>query len=203
LGALGGRDYLFADGRLLTGRAPVVGRVQWIGRPVGNHHLGVGGPREVDTLKGANMSFRREAVSGLRFDTRLKGGDAEWCMELGVVFGVRRRGWKVVYDPDVAVDHRHSAERMERDQRDALRKIYNHGYNETLAMLEYLPPLRRAAYLAWGFLVGTRELPGLAQGGRPLLWRRGRVPQRVIRAWRGRADAVRDFWAARGRRVEG
>jgi GT2 family glycosyltransferase len=194
LGALGGRDYLYADGVLLTGRAPVVGRVQWMGRLVGNHHLGTGDPREVEHLKGANMCFRREAISGLRFDPRLKGGDAEWCQELAVVFCVRRRGWKVVYDPGVAVDHRHSAERMDRDRRDVLRRTYNHGYNETLALLDYLPPVRRVVYVAWAFLVGTAEVPGFAQWVRFLGRRRRDTSRRVLSAWRGRLDALRDAW---------
>ena len=202
LGALGGRDYLYADGRLLDGAPSMVGRIQWTGRLVGNHHLGSGAPREVDILKGANMSFRRAAMEGLWFDTRLKGGDAEWCMELSLVFGVRRRGWKVLYDPAVAVDHHHSAGRMAHDRREVLRKTYSHGYNETLAMLDFLPLGRRAVYLLWGFLVGTSEVPGLVQWARYLAIRRENRWQRLVSAWRGRAEAIRDVPRHGLRRIE-
>src|SRR5687768_14537941 len=56
LGGLGGRDILHpASSQAAQSR---VGVVRWYGRLVGNHHLGIGGPRRVDLLKGANMSFR-------------------------------------------------------------------------------------------------------------------------------------------------
>ena len=35
-----------------------VGRVQWFGRVIGNHHLGAGPPRDVDVLKGVCCAFR-------------------------------------------------------------------------------------------------------------------------------------------------
>ena len=58
LGGLGGRDRCF-DGTAFDDRQEeVVGRIQWHGRMIGNHHLGYGAMREVDFLKGANMSFR-------------------------------------------------------------------------------------------------------------------------------------------------
>lgn len=41
--------------------------VQWFGRVIGNHHLGTGGVREVDILKGVNMSFRQTAPGFLQF----------------------------------------------------------------------------------------------------------------------------------------
>ncbi|HEX4652503.1 MAG TPA: glycosyltransferase family 2 protein, partial [Granulicella sp.] len=53
LGGLGGRDRCF-DGKAFDERQEaVVGRIQWYGRMIGNHHLGFGGIREVDFLKGA------------------------------------------------------------------------------------------------------------------------------------------------------
>src|SRR5687768_1419858 len=107
LGALGGRDWLYADGRLHGGQAEVVGRICWHGQLIGNHHIGTGPPREVELLKGVNMSFRRSAIGDLRFDRRLKGGNAEWRVEVGFVLALRGRGWRVVYDPAVAVNHYH------------------------------------------------------------------------------------------------
>ena len=73
LGGLGGRDRCF-DGTAFDDRKhAVVGKIQWFGRVVGNHHLGFGTIREVDVLKGANMSFRASAMVNVRFDRRLKG----------------------------------------------------------------------------------------------------------------------------------
>ena len=74
---LGGRDYMYVGGKkLVEGQKPIVGKLQWFGRMIANHHLGIGKPREVDFLKGVNMSYRREAVENLHFDGRMKGTGA-------------------------------------------------------------------------------------------------------------------------------
>jgi hypothetical protein len=44
---------------------------------IGNHHLGVGEPREVDVLKGVNMSYRRTAIADIHFDERMRGTGAQ------------------------------------------------------------------------------------------------------------------------------
>lgn len=76
LGGVGGRDYVYLDTQLVAGAEPIVGKLQWFGRMVGNHHLGIGSACEVDLLKGVNMSFRKSAIAGLRCDERLKGSGA-------------------------------------------------------------------------------------------------------------------------------
>jgi len=193
LGALGGRDWLYANGVLRQGRARSIGRVQWYGRRIGNHHLGVGSPREVEIIKGANMAYRRAAIEGLQFDRRLKGADAEWCLEPGFAFAVGRRGWRVVYDPAVAVDHHHPAPRLAYDSALAVTRTYNRVFNETLVLLEYLPAPRRYVFVIWAFLVGHRDAPGLVQWVRYLWWGRPQATRRLLMAWRARLDAIRAY----------
>ena len=63
-------------------------------------------PVEVDTLKGANMSFRRAAlVDAGPFDERY-GGTA-LLEDADLSTRVRAEGWRLVYAPDAAVDHLH------------------------------------------------------------------------------------------------
>jgi cellulose synthase/poly-beta-1,6-N-acetylglucosamine synthase-like glycosyltransferase len=164
LGGLGGRDWVHHHGRLEDGARNVVGKVSWFGRCIGDHHLGVGAPREVDVLKGVNMSFRAAALAGVRFDTRLRGTGAQVANELGVSLEVKRRGWKLVYDPAVAVDHYPSA-RHDEDQRDAFcaEAVRNAVFNETLLLCKHFDPLRRIAFIAWALAVGHRAAPGIVQ----------------------------------------
>ena len=171
LTGLGGRDWLHIDGRLATGERRQVGRVQAWGRCIGNHHLGAGAPREVDILKGANMSFRRAHLGGLRFDARLKGEGAQVCNDMAFCLALRKAGRRLAYDPAVAVDHfpgvRHDA-----DQRGGFSAPVqkNQAHNETLALLDFLPRGRRAVFLTWALALGTRANPGLLQGFRWTLW---------------------------------
>ena len=169
LGGLGGRDWMYANGELIDasmhpGASDTVGCLQWFGRSIGNHHICTGNAREVDILKGANMSFRRTALTGLRFDARLKGTGAQVCNDMGFSLAIKRAGWKLIYDPRVAVDH-YVAQRFDEDQRNQFNAAaqLNLAHNETLVTLENLSFYQRIAFLTWSVLVGTRSIFGFVQ----------------------------------------
>lgn len=164
VGGVGGRDVVHERGTLLTGEKARVGEISWCGRLIGNHHIGVGGPRPVAVLKGVNMSWRRAAIEGLWFDTRLLGSGAQVHCELGFSLAVHRRGWKLVYDPAICVEH-YPAQRADADQRFTFNEtaFFNSSFNLRLIMCEYLPPLRRAVFMAYATLIGTRADPGVVR----------------------------------------
>jgi GT2 family glycosyltransferase len=188
LGGLGGRDRCF-DGKAFDDRQEaVVGRIQWYGRMIGNHHLGFGGIREVDFLKGANMSFRAEAFAQVRFDTRLKGRGAQPREDTAFSVAVKAAGWKLAYDPAAVVDHyaavrdeaRHYVEVKALADEQSFREF---SYNDIVSIWPALSGVRRAAFVCWSVLVGTGVCPGLVQAIRytPRLgaaaWRRFFVAQ--------------------------
>jgi glycosyltransferase involved in cell wall biosynthesis len=162
LAGVGGRDFI-RDGHTYS-NSPVVGKIQWFGRQIGNHHRGVGAPRYVDVLKGANMSYRMDAIGALRFDTRLLGAGAQVHNDMAFSLQLRRRGWSLIYDPAVAVDH-FCGDRFDDDGRvfKSQQAIMNKAHNETVAILDYLPGWRRAVFLAWAIVIGHRGSPGFAQ----------------------------------------
>ena len=68
-------------------------RTTWYGRSYGNFHCGKGPPREVRSLKGVNMAYRKAAIGALRFDERLLGSGAQVANE-GLFSGaIRLAGW--------------------------------------------------------------------------------------------------------------
>lgn len=170
IGGVGGRDWVYIGDKLLDvsmqpgASTQRVGKLQWFGRMIGNHHLGEGPPREVDLLKGVNMSFRRTAIAGLRCDERLRGSGAQVHFEMALSLSVQQRSWKLIYDPAVAVDH-FIAPRFDDDQRNQFNftAASNKVYNEALILFEHLPVIRQVAYIFWAILVGTRGAPGLIQ----------------------------------------
>lgn len=198
LGGVGGRDWHSHE----RWDNPDVGRVQWFGRVIGNHHVGSGPPREVDLLKGANCAYRTAPVKEIGFDTRLRGSGAQVHWELSLGFAMKRRGWKLVYDPRISLDH-HEGERFDNDQlhRNGFNAeaLENAVYNETIILLENFTPLQRAAFLTWGALIGTGGDPGLLQFVRLGLRRDRRAFSRLLATRKGRSDAVR-FWAGESRR---
>jgi glycosyltransferase involved in cell wall biosynthesis len=187
IGGVGGRDWVHQGDRQADATRNLVGQVQWFGRLVGQHHLGAGPPRLVEFLKGANMSYRRAAIAGLSFDERLRGTGAQVHNDLAFSLAVNRSGWKLVYDPFVAVDH-YPAPRFDEDQRGQFDRValINKVYNETLILLEHLPPLRRLAYLIWAVLIGTRSYRGVVQCLRFLPQEKTLAIQKLLVALQGR-----------------
>jgi hypothetical protein len=62
-----------------------------------------------------------------------------------------------------------------------------------LALLDFLPPGRRAVFLCWSFLVGTRDVPGLVQAARLSLRGVNRVGPRLRASWGGQVDGIRTW----------
>jgi GT2 family glycosyltransferase len=193
VGGVGGRDHVH-DGEKFDERlAPTVGRLQWFGRPIGNHHLGYGPPRTVHNFKGANMAFRAEAMAGIRFDTRLTGRKIEAHEDLAFSLAVWRRGWKLIYDPAVLVYH--YAGRPDKRAYSAVgtavepAEIRDAAYNMVIALWEGLSPFRRLAFIIWSFLIGTKVEPGLAQAVRY-------TRQLGFESWRRFFFAQKGRWAA-------
>ncbi|NHC33309.1 glycosyltransferase family 2 protein [Scytonema millei] len=164
VGGVGGRDRMHYGVQLVEGQSHIVGRLQWFGRAIGNHHLGVGNAREVDILKGVNSSYRRSAIAHIRFDERMRGTGAQVHHELMLCLTLKRAGWKLIYDPAIVVDH-YLGQRFDEDRRNQFNAIAfsNMTYNETLSLLEHLSPIRRIAFAIWALLVGTRDAWGLVQ----------------------------------------
>jgi cellulose synthase/poly-beta-1,6-N-acetylglucosamine synthase-like glycosyltransferase len=169
VGGVGGRDWVYEKGNSKPLRGPsdpsiLVGKLQWFGRTIGNHHLGVGPTREVDILKGANMSYRKTAILDLKFSGDLKGVGAQVSNDMAFSLLVKSKGWRLLYDPAVAVNH-FPAQRFDEDQRSQFNPIAqrNMAHNETLVVLENLPSFGKVVYLVWALIIGTRAVPGLVQ----------------------------------------
>lgn len=192
LGGLGGRDHW--DGVRGKGNHAVVGRVQWFGRCIGFHHAGRGEPRAVDILKGANMSFRRSAIEAIGFDPRLRGDGAQVANDLKLALQVKKQGWALVYDPNVAVDH-YMAPRHDDDKRTyrSAAAQSNASHNQALALLEYLSPWQVPIYLIWTFAIGSREVPGVAQAIRLKLRGVDRVGSIYLASLRGILAGIRTW----------
>lgn len=162
IAGVGGRDWAYFNGKLLAGERKIVGKIQWFGRIIGNHHIGTGECREVDVLKGANMSYRHSAIGNKRFDKRLKGNGSQIHNDLGFSLSLRKEGWKLIYDPKVSVDH-FLAKRFDEDSRNEFNSfaMSNVVHNETLILLEYFSGWQRLIYIIWATVIGSTQAMGI------------------------------------------
>jgi glycosyltransferase involved in cell wall biosynthesis len=194
VGGVGGRDWVYHGTKLEDGSQPVVGKLQWFGRLIGNHHIGIGTGREVDVLKGVNMSFRREAIADLRFDQRMRGSGAQVHFEVVFSLTLRQQGWKLIYDPQIAVDH-FPAQRFDEDQRNSFnaQASINAVHNETVALLGYLSPSQKLVFAIWAIAIGTSEAFGLLQALRFLPKDGNVVRQKLWACWLGRWEGWQTY----------
>jgi GT2 family glycosyltransferase len=161
IGGVGGRDVVeVSDPARRESFQETVGRVTPWGRLIGNHHIGVGPARYVDVLKGVNCMYRRAAVA---IPSNLRGAGAQVHNEVAIGLHARSNGWKLLYDPQIIVDH-YPGERFDVDARSKRAKAatFDVAYNLTLAIGSqgFMPAIRRLIY---GLLVGDRSLPGLGR----------------------------------------
>lgn len=205
VGGVGGRDWIHYGDRVEEGVQKTVGQIRWFGRFISNHHLGVGGPREVDVLKGVNMSYRRAALRDIRFDEHLLiAGGVQPSEDYLFSLKVKRAGWKLIYDPRVAVDH-YQAPRVEghRSHEESRRRFSfsvakNRVHNHTLMLLEYFPAPQRLVFVLWALLVGSRNAYGLVQWFRSFP-REGMLATDKLRAaLQGRLEGYRTWRSSRG-----
>ncbi len=201
IAAVGGRDWVtsFKTGLLIDESEPVVGRIDWLGRVTGNHHAGVGEARDVDVLKGVNLSVRGELLRQIRFDERLRGVGTEHHWELALCLALRRCGYRVVYDPAIAVDH-HPQPRVDDSRMFNSSELRDARHNETLAVLVHLPPLRGGFHLIWACAIGTSSAPGMVQLTSSLRSRGNVGWQRFAGAQMGLIDGLRTY--RRSRRIQ-
>jgi glycosyltransferase involved in cell wall biosynthesis len=167
LAGVGGKDHVCADGKWLEGAEPLVGKILWYGHPIGNHHLGFGPPRQVQALKGVNIAFRSSTFGPLRLDRRLRGKGAQAGWEMGLTLTLIAQGQKLIYDPQILVEHFPGVRPIEEDR--AYFNPVSQGdevYNRMLIVMEFLGTqrwgrLRQAGLIAFQGLRGTRKAPGL------------------------------------------
>jgi cellulose synthase/poly-beta-1,6-N-acetylglucosamine synthase-like glycosyltransferase len=188
--------------------AEPIGRVTWYGRMIGHLHNHPHSwrdrpPRDVDHLAGSNMSLRRSAFD--RFESGLR---RYWqCFEADACLQVKARGYRVVFDPGIVVEHRvpytdsvYSPGR----EGDLAVKVGNAAYNQALVLSKHTPGLLRPLRALYLLAVGNSSTPGplllpvtIRRHGRPLreLAVVGMTWRAVLEGWRaGRARRA----AARG-----
>jgi hypothetical protein len=166
-----------------------VGVVTPWGRVLGDHHLGAGDAREVDHLKGANMSVRR---SLLALPEGLRGAGAQVSNDLAISFAVAESGLRVVYEPAAIVDH-HPAERFDGDGREhrTAGAIEDAAYNQSYVVMSLRPSVRRRRLL-YQLAVGERWSPGVVRAAVALGAGEREVLRSVAPAMRAQARAFRD-----------
>lgn len=153
----------------------------------------------MDVLKGVNCAYRGALLRTVGFDARLRGQGAQVHWELSLGLALRKAGWRLIYDPEIVVDH-YPAPRFDADQREGFsyEARFDEAHNETLALLDYLPFWSRWFFCAWAVIVGTRATPGLVQWLRFLIRGNKFIHSHLCATLAGRVAGWRTWRSTRG-----
>lgn len=187
VGGVGGRD-IWPGGP--PADRPVVGVLNRGARLIGNHHRGAGRTRPVEVLKGVNMAFRRDALA---LPLNLRGAGAQVHWEVATCQWARARGWRLLYDPALTVQH-DPGPRFDVDQRDgsAYLGVYDLAYNYEFALLGIRPGLVPRRMLDC-LLVGDTVTPGVVRVLAACVLKERDVMRRFRPAVGGRLRAFHDL----------
>ncbi len=159
VGGAGGRDVVGGPEGPEPPWVKRVGLVTWYGRIIGGHHCRTSPePRAADHLKGVNMSFRRALLPP--FDRRIRGPHLN---DTDISLGVRRQGYRLVFDPQAKVDHYPATRPDTPGGRDLLdpKLAYLDAHDRVYVLLKHLPWYRKPVAAAYQLLIGTKVQPGL------------------------------------------
>jgi len=194
VGGVGGRIENIIDGKKVNYRpAKTVGKVTWYGRAIGNMYKDAlfSEPVEVDFFMGGNTSFRRIVWDQITFDMNLNPHVA-YNYEIDIGLQAKSQGWRLIFDPFVIVKHYLSGPRDA-----AWEGIYFGCRNLTYIMLKHLRWYGKLVFLLHAFLIGHRQLWGLATIILdPILTGKIRWRGQVLAALRGKMAGIRIYLQA-------
>lgn len=187
---VGGRDNVYQNGRVITGKTTTPGQRNAFGIMRGEHHLAEGAARRVDSIKGCNWILRATAIGTVRLDDRLYGKGAQVANETWYCENLTHAGWSIIFDPSAQVDH-FPAERVD-GARDVYSRIRCHDQtaNTVATDLAFASAWTRSKYI-WYFIVkGHRYCPGLYYIAHALVKRPKSLPNMLIGGWSGFFDGL-------------
>jgi glycosyltransferase involved in cell wall biosynthesis len=183
VGAAGGRDYV--HGHQPVNETTQAGYIDFWGNVIGNHHIVIGDPREVEAVKGCNWALRRAALGTLRLDERLLGKGAQVANELWFCLNLRHQGWKIILDPNAIVDH-YPDKKFDHDRSSwNKQKCHEQVCNVTATQLAYYSWHLKLRYLLFHIFIGHRHCPGAYYIVHGLLKRPRLLPEIVLGGWSG------------------
>lgn len=157
------------------------GCIRWYGEHIGNvGKLEAAGPVEVDAVMEGNSAWRASLLRQLKFDPVLDFEDGS-MYGLDLCLQARAAGYRVVYHPAARVVHHVAPRDPSLERSHWARRVFTYSRNYTYIALKHFRGVRRAAFLAWWWLVGDSGSQGVARGLHCWLVR-GSAANRAVRA---------------------
>ncbi len=149
------------NGKEVYIRGKVIGKLFWYGRFLGNFHEYYPKVIRVDSLRGANMSFRRKYIEN-NFKFKLKG--REYKNDTALSFEVVKRGGYLEYNPLIKVRHHIGRQFINKGRGPTNKDQYQNAYNNTIILLMYKNYFTNLAYFFYSLILGQNDAMGFFRG---------------------------------------
>ncbi|MDD3628147.1 MAG: glycosyltransferase family 2 protein, partial [bacterium] len=140
----------------IKGKKDEIGKLFWFGRFLGNFHHYYRRIIKVDSLRGANMSFRREYIEN-NFRFKLKG--REYKNDTALSWEVINRGGYLEYNPKIKVRHHAGKQFINKGRTASKEEQYANSYNTTFLFLKYKNLHQILLYLFFSITIGQDDAP--------------------------------------------
>ena len=142
-------------------KGKVIGKLFWYGRFLGNFHEYYPKVIRVDSLRGANMSFKREYIEN-DFKFKLKG--REYKNDSALSFEVVKRGGYLEYNPLIKVRHHIGKQFINKGRGPTNKDQYQNAYNNTIILLIYKNYFTNLFYFLYSLILGQNDAMGFFRG---------------------------------------
>ncbi len=159
VGGVGGPVIMVIDGNPVIEYTDIFSMMTWFGKRITNTTKIPAGLQEVDLLRGANMSFRRDLLAG--FDEHLL---PYWRrFEDDACLSVKGKGYRLICDPALKVLHFESVTHAGAGIDKTPETIIGLHHNSVYVKLKHLKGPRKIAALLYEFVWGDAASPGFFQ----------------------------------------
>jgi len=198
VGCMGGQINMYeargVNGEMVKVNTYIPAKLSWFGRSY--RHLPSNSDNsklyEAECFGGSNMAFRTRLLKE-NIDMTMNEGVATYY-ETDIALNIRKKGYRVLYDPQLIVDH-YAAPRAIGIQRGQNAKTcYSTGHNLTYMCLKHLRWYGKAGFLFYFSFVGQWDAPAPAIYFLSLFGRRRiSVKEELLPSVRGRFAGIRSY----------
>lgn len=196
LAGVGGTDMAIRNAINYMTNYIKVGRVTWCGKIIANHHFLTLGRQYVDFLPTVNCAYRYDLLLKNGFDLHLRWQQVTaWYWELALGLRLKKLGLKLLFDPEIIVDHFPGKLFSEKKDGYWFSAEQKRAHNQTYVIMSFLPRLKGLLYLVRSFFIGSKDSFGLVQAFRYLPNEGAHVFTKMLDSFKGHYEGVKSWHA--------
>lgn len=198
VGCIGGRINMFEavgkNNEMVKTADFIPGRMSWFGRSYNHLPVNLNGSKlyDADCFGGSNIAFRTRILRGAIDMTLNLGTAAKY--ETDIALNIREMGYRVVYDPELIVDHYAAPRAINIERGYNAKQCHCYAHNLTYLCLKHLRWYGKAVFLVYFFIGGQWPCPAPLTYLLSLLGRNKiTIREQLLPSIQGRFEGIKSY----------